>query len=415
MITGDFNIHANASNDPSAPQLIDLLENVGLQQHVSVPSHGSGHTLDLIITRNSRDLVVDSAQVTNYDTDHSFVQCHLSRKKPTLERKTIIFRQLRKIDLNNFESDLRLSHLGSGKLQNTDERNLDDFVKLYHENLTTCLDKHAPLKTKPVEVRPKLPWFDSSLQEAKRAGRNAEERWWRSKSDEDRAFFKLKRNKFIHRLNMAKQQYYSDKIIECQGDERKLFELLKSLFEAKEKIQYPASASKQKLANDFNDYFVAKIKATRDELHAIDIEKTPFEYLKDYKAARKFFHCELLSENQIREIIKKSPNKQCVSDPVPTWLLKELLDIILPFITGMVNLSLQTGYSDDAWKEALIGPLLKGSGLEIIFQNFRPVSNLSFISQLVERVTVNQTLSNINLNCPLPVCQSTYREHQKLL
>ena len=87
-------------------------------------------------------------------------------------------------------------------------------------------------------------------------------------------------------------------------------------------------------------------------------------------------------------------------------MLKELLDMILPLITEMVNLSLRTGYFDDAWKEALIGPLLKGAGFEIVFPNFRPVSNLSFISKLVERVTVKQTLSHMNLSCPLPICQS---------
>ena len=73
------------------------------------------------------------------------------------------------------------------------------------------------------------------------------------------------------------------------------------------------------------------------------------------------------------------------------WLLKVSLDMTLPFITGMVNLFLQTGYFADAWKEALTGLLLKGAGLEIIFPNFRPVSNLSFISKLTEQVTVKQT------------------------
>ena len=272
--------------------------------------------------------MADVPQATNCISDHSFVQCHLSCQKPTLERKTISFRQLGKIDLNKFKSDLRLSPIGSEESQNKDERNLDDFVKLYHENLTTLLDKHAPLKTKSVEVRPNVPWFDSSLREAKRARRNAEEKWRRSRSDEDKAFFKLKRNEFIHELNMAKQQYYSDKINECQGDQRKLFELIKSLSKAKEKIQYPASASREKLAKDFDDYFVTKIKAIRDELDAIDVEKTPSEYLKDCKPARKLCDFEPLSENQVREIIKKSPNKQSASDPLPTWMLKELLDII---------------------------------------------------------------------------------------
>ena len=83
---------------------------------------------------------------------------------------------------------------------------------------------------------------------------------------------------------------------------------------AKEKIQYQASASKEKIANDSNDYFIAKIKAIRDELDPTDIEKTSSEYLKDYKHATKLCDFERLSENQAKEVIKESPNKQCASD-----------------------------------------------------------------------------------------------------
>ena len=36
---------------------LDLLESMGLQQHVDVPTHKSGHTLDLIITRRADSLL----------------------------------------------------------------------------------------------------------------------------------------------------------------------------------------------------------------------------------------------------------------------------------------------------------------------------------------------------------------------
>ena len=70
---------------------------------------------------------------------------------------------------------------------------------------------------------------------------------------------------------------------------------------------------------------------------------------------------ERLSEDQVKKLNMKSPNKQCASDPIPTWMLKECLDIILPFLAHIVNLSLQTGHFADAWKEALLSPLLKTS------------------------------------------------------
>ena len=51
LITGDFNIHIDAIDDPDSLKLLDLLESVGLGQHVSQPTHVHRHTLDLIITR----------------------------------------------------------------------------------------------------------------------------------------------------------------------------------------------------------------------------------------------------------------------------------------------------------------------------------------------------------------------------
>ena len=128
----------------------------------------------------------------------------------------------------------------------------------------------------------------------------------------------------------------------------------------------------------------------------------------DYKQVKEFSAFESLSEDRVKQLIMKSPNKQCSLDPIPTWILKECLDIILSFVTRIINSSLQTGHFADAWKEALLSPLLKNSTLGIIFPNFRPVSNLQFVSKLVERSSSEQVLSHMSQNSPMPVCQSAY-------
>ena len=66
-------------------------------------------------------------------------------------------------------------------------------------------------------------------------------------------------------------------------------------------------------------------------------------------------------------------------------------------------------YFADEWKTALVTPLLKKQGLELSFPNYRPVSNLSFVSKLVERASVNQLTSHMEQNFPLPSHQSAYR------
>ena len=85
--------------------------------------------------------------------------------------------------------------------------------------------------------------------------------------------------------------------------------------------------------------------------------------------------------------------------------------MLLPPITKIINLSLDSGYFPRTWKCALVRPLLKEDGLPPVFKNFIPVSNLAFISKLVETVVVKQLQHYLNCNNLFPVFQSAYRQN----
>ena len=75
---------------------------------------------------------------------------------------------------------------------------------------------------------------------------------------------------------------------------------------------------------------------------------------------------------------------------MPMTLPLDFLDEVLPDICYLVNSSLVHGDFPMDWKEALVKPLLKKSGLEGQFKNLRPISNLKFISKLAERSAYEQ-------------------------
>ena len=56
-LTGDFNIRVDDHNDPAACHFLDLLDSMSLTQHVAEPTHELGHTLDLVITQKSDNLI----------------------------------------------------------------------------------------------------------------------------------------------------------------------------------------------------------------------------------------------------------------------------------------------------------------------------------------------------------------------
>ncbi len=90
------------------------------------------------------------------------------------------------------------------------------------------------------------------------------------------------------------------------------------------------------------------------------------------------------SSEEVQKIIMQLPTKWCSLDPIPTWLLKECLDLRLPLVTKIVNLSMSSGEIPLNLKEAIILPLIKKALLDPEILNLiHPVPNLSFLSKLV--------------------------------
>jgi len=84
------------------------------------------------------------------------------------------------------------------------------------------------------------------------------------------------------------------------------------------------------------------------------------------------------SEDEVCRLIMQSPTKSCVLDPIPTFLLKELVDALLPYVTAIVNASLREGRLPPSQKHAVVTPLQKKPGVDAEdLKNYRPVTNLS--------------------------------------
>ena len=80
-------------------------------------------------------------------------------------------------------------------------------------------------------------------------------------------------------------------------------------------------------------------------------------------------------------------------------------------MTAIVNISVGDGVSAKSWKEAIVRPLLKKSGLELAAKNYRPVSNLPFLSKVVETCMLVHFNSHCEKNHLLPEYQSAHRKH----
>ena len=87
------------------------------------------------------------------------------------------------------------------------------------------------------------------------------------------------------------------------------------------------------------------------------------------------------------------------------------LDVLLPVITKLVNTTLSTAHFPTEWKQAIVNPLLKKSAKDVTHKNLRPVTNLQFVSKIIERAVFDQVYSHVTIHNELfPVLQSAYRK-----
>ena len=111
------------------------------------------------------------------------------------------------------------------------------------------------------------------------------------------------------------------------------------------------------------------------------------------------------------DFIARANRKHQTQTHYTTWLLKKCLHELLPLLTALINKSLTTGIFPKECKNAIIRPMLKKSTLDPeVLKNYRPLSNLHFVSKILEKIVGQRLEAHLNrysLHDPL---QSAYRK-----
>ena len=122
-------------------------------------------------------------------------------------------------------------------------------------------------------------------------------------------------------------------------------------------------------------------------------------------------HFRPISDEKTLKILNNMKKTTCDVDPCNMNFLMEFKGILLGTWTKIINKSLLSGYFLQSWKKAIIRPLIKSSKLHREFKNYRPISNLSFISKLIEKAALLQISTFFEGQNLLPTYQSAYCKH----
>ena len=407
LIIGDFNIHVNHKSDPLCRAFLSLIDTFGFAQLVHEQTHCNGNTIDLVLTRG---VDISNLSVLPYPaslSDHYLIKldCALPLQQASLAETY----QARRI---NSSTTSKLANLLSTTLRCLPEQIncIDDFTNAFNSILLTALDSIAPLRTKTRRPKKPSPWYTDDLRALKQACRKLERKWRSSRLEVYRLAWSDSLLSYKRMLSIARASYLSNLIANNKNNPRFLFDTVASLTR-----NPPPTINSPFTADDFLNFFNQKIINIRDEISKslppsgstnLPLSSTP--QIIDNTTI--FSHFDVISQDALNKLLLSSKSTNCLFDPLPAKLIKELLPTLGPPLLNIINTSLSCGIVPTSFKSAIIKPLLKKPNLDSeVLNNFRPISNLPFLSKILEKVVSTQLVDYFSNNNLLDPFQSGFR------
>ena len=183
-------------------------------------------------------------------SDHYALHCMLSSSHHHKDNKLVYYRQLHKINKDTLHADLKAISL------DLNETDVNKVVEKHDKELLYILNKHAPEKCKKFAVRDMRKWMTEEVHSIKRAKRKSERVCRKLKLTVHRLIFKEHCLKLKVAIIKAKTHHYQQGILDCNGDQSKLFKCVNLLLGRSKQCALPPHDSPAFLSTLFNEYFI---------------------------------------------------------------------------------------------------------------------------------------------------------------
>ena len=154
-----------------------------------------------------------------------------------------------------------------------------------------------------------------------------------------------------------------------------------------------AVVSLRAMANSFNNIFIKKVKDLRENITNPIIEgplNRLTRWLNKHEEPIPELTLNTITLPKLRKIIKSLKGKKsCGIDMVDGYSIKLAAPLIDDILLHLVNLSLTKSQYPQYWKVSKIVPLHKKLD-KTNGENYRPVSNIIFVSQICEKAVYEQ-------------------------
>ena len=393
IILGDFNVDTlNVNRSLDVLTFIDNFKCEHLQSLINLPTRKTHHSetcLDHIYVNTIN--TCPSGVIELAVSDHHAVFCSIpySSRNNNTNLKAIKFRDHSDRNIFKFREDL-INKLNN--FHNLEVLSIHDQFEIFNDILFKLYDKNFPIKTKNISnKRNQNPWITNALLNRI----NEKHRLFRLWKDNPDLFdvYKNYRNNLSNEIQRAKRTYFVNKFNNHENPKatwKSIGKILKPNIE-KKKIKLSINNSEitddKLISNTFNEYFSSVASKLASKIPHANTD--PISYVNPLTNSFVFLETDY---NEINKTIQSFPSKRSHKSDIPSFIYKQISDIISPIFASLINSSVASGVFPNFMKIARVIPLHK-SGSKSDVSNYRPISTLPFLSKVYERIIHKRLLN----------------------
>lgn len=252
-------------------------------------------------------------------------------------------------------------------------------------------------------------WYNQTLKNLKKLRDDAEMAANLNGRDVDWKRYRQARNLYNRRLNESKNADLRSMIMNCNGDQKKLWRQLKNFIDCSDPLPScivfngESVTDSSDLANRLNQFFVNSIKEIKQSIPFVSYLSDITEY--EITPWNEFM---LVNEAMVRRVVQDMRSKSGmnnVNKNVVGFAIDAEIDLILDFF----NDSLIQGVVPDSGKFTVVVPIPKVKGTTKP-DEIRPVNTCPTLYKVLEILVKEQLYDHIKQNQLIDPCQSAYVE-----
>jgi len=306
-------------------------------------------------------------------------------------------------------SNLRTLIVDSFENVGLNEDNVSMDVRLFSETLYNVYNSCCPLRSKMVSRQSLVkPWMSNKLMICINRKHSLFRGFKRGIIELSR--YITYRNIVTDLVRRAKCNYYNSKFNACGVTTRDAWGTVNSLIgKGKKRMGNIYLESDGQAVVDvpehFNSYFANIAIDINREIPMSDI--SPLNYMGD--ASRSSMFASPVTPLDVRRVIVALPNKPTSFQNVPIFIYKHLSELLSPVIADLFNMSIRSGIFPQCLKLARVVPVFKGGDSKYV-GNYRPISILSTMSKIFEKLMYGKLMSFLSNTRVLSSHQYGFRE-----